>query len=188
MLVIHRDLYSLRKKNYTRSRLRNNYLKFPSVENEKLFKVQRNKCVSLRKKCIKSYFQKVSENGINSNKAFWRIVKPFITNKNCHEQNDIILNENGKVIINENELAETFNEHYINIVERSSGKKPSNIALENHNLDTNTILKQILSNYSNHSSVKKVKEVFKNCKYINSFQFEMVSQSDIENYLNMIDS
>ena len=98
-----------RKEIYTRSRLRNNYLKFPSVENEKLFKVQRNKCVSLRKKCIKSYFQKVSENGINSNKAFWRIVKPFITNKNCHEQNDIILNENCKVIKNENEFSQTFN-------------------------------------------------------------------------------
>ena len=42
-----------RKEIYKRSRLRNKFWKDPSKENEFLFKTQRNKCVSLRRKCIK---------------------------------------------------------------------------------------------------------------------------------------
>ena len=36
----------LRKAIYTRSRLRNNFCKRPTKENEKKYKIQRNKCVS----------------------------------------------------------------------------------------------------------------------------------------------
>ena len=35
--------------------------KDPSKENELLFKAQGNKCLSLRRKCIKSYFQDVTK-------------------------------------------------------------------------------------------------------------------------------
>ena len=45
-----------RKEIYKRSRLRKHFWKGPSKENELLCKTQRNKCVSLRRKCIKSYF------------------------------------------------------------------------------------------------------------------------------------
>ena len=41
--------------------MRNKIWKDPSKENELLFKVQRNKCVSLQRKCIKSYFQYVTK-------------------------------------------------------------------------------------------------------------------------------
>ena len=109
-----------RKEIYKRSSLRNTFWKDPSKENELLFKTQRNKCVSLRRKCIKSYFQDVTKKGLVTNKSFWNFVKPFLTNKSCHTQNDIMLIDNGKVIVEERDLAETFNDHYINIVEKSS--------------------------------------------------------------------
>ena len=37
--------------------------------------------VLLRKKCIKNYFGKVTESGVSTNKEFWKIIKPFLTNK-----------------------------------------------------------------------------------------------------------
>ena len=68
-----------RKEIYKRARLRNKFWK--DKENELLFKTQRNKCVSLRRKCIKSYFQDVSKKGLVTNKSFWNFIKPFLTTK-----------------------------------------------------------------------------------------------------------
>ena len=45
---------------YNRSRLRNKFCKIASEENEKLYKKQGNKCVSIRKKSIKNYFNKIA--------------------------------------------------------------------------------------------------------------------------------
>ena len=68
-----------RKAIYTPSRLRNKFLKNPTKANGSLFKKQRNKCVLLRKKCIKNYFSKVTEGSVNTEKEFWKITKPFLT-------------------------------------------------------------------------------------------------------------
>ena len=51
----------LRKAIYTISKLRNNICKNPTKENEKKYKIQTNKCVSLRKKSIKKYFKNISK-------------------------------------------------------------------------------------------------------------------------------
>ena len=144
--------------------------------------------MSLRRKCIKSYFQKISANGINSNKAFWNITKPFITNKSCHVQNNIMIIENDKVITNEKDLAEKFNNHYVNIVERSCGKKPKNIVSKNSISNQNSALNQIMSHYSNHPSIIKIKEKSSNHIFTNSFQFKTVRQSEVEKHLNRIDT
>ena len=47
----------LRKAIYNRSRLKNKQNKHPTNENRIKYKKQRNKCVSLRKKAMKSYFK-----------------------------------------------------------------------------------------------------------------------------------
>ena len=61
----------LRTAIYDRNRLRNRFCKTPTEENEKLFKKQRNKCVSIRKESIRNYFNKIANENI----------KPFLTNK-----------------------------------------------------------------------------------------------------------
>ena len=76
--------------------------------------------VSLRRKCIKSYFQDVTKKDLVTNMSFWNFVKPFLTSKSCHAQNDIVLIDNGKAIVEESDLVETFNDNYINIVGKSS--------------------------------------------------------------------
>ena len=118
---------TLRKAIYTRSRLQKKFKKHPTRENEANFKKQRNKCVALRKKAIKTHFKKVTDQGVMANKEFWNLVKPFLTNKGGLSESDYLLVKDDRIITNDNELVEAFNYHYINIVEKSSGKKPQNL-------------------------------------------------------------
>ena len=71
----------LRKATYTRSKLRNNFCKNPTKQNKKKYKIQRKKCVSLRKKSIKKYFKNISKDGVVTNKSCWNMIKPFLTDK-----------------------------------------------------------------------------------------------------------
>ena len=66
----------------TRSRLRNRLLKNRSEENRKLFRKQKNKCVSVLRKSKKDYFANLSEKSITDKKRFWKIVKPILSKKN----------------------------------------------------------------------------------------------------------
>ena len=111
------------KKIYVRSRLRNIYLVEPSTENKATYKKQRNKCVKIRRKSIKRCMDKTSEKGIETNKSFQNFVKPFMTNKGMIASNDITLTEGKNVVTDKCEISQTFNKHYINIADKSCGKK-----------------------------------------------------------------
>ena len=50
-----------------------------------------------------------------------------MTNKRINASNDITLIEGKSVITDEYEISQTFNKHYINIVEKSCGNKPNKI-------------------------------------------------------------
>ena len=65
----------------TRTRLRNRFLKNRSNRNRDLFRQQRNSCLSLLRKSKKDYFSNLNEKQITDNKRFWKIVKPFLSNK-----------------------------------------------------------------------------------------------------------
>ena len=146
----------LRKAIYNRSRLKNKQNKHPTNENRINYKKQRNKCVSLRKKAMKSYFKTITSNGMMSNKTFWNTVKPFITNKNGLTNNDITITHNNTAITDEKQLTELFNQYYVNIVETSSGVKP--LSLSDMNQKTNLeIISEILTKYKDHPSIVKIK-------------------------------
>ena len=55
---------------YTRSRLRKKMCLNPISENINAYKKQRNKCVSLRKQCIKQHPAKITVKDITTNKEF----------------------------------------------------------------------------------------------------------------------
>ena len=118
----------LRKGIYTRTRLKKRYNRNPTKENEVVFKKQRNKCVALRKKAIKQHFKKATEAGLVSNRVFWNFGKPFLSNKGGLAGSDISLVKNNRIVTEDRELVEIFNDHYINIVEKPSGVNPCKIA------------------------------------------------------------
>ena len=130
----------LRKVIYTRNMLINNFCKNPTKENEKKYKIQRNKCVSLRKKSIKKYFKHVSYFififHVVTKEIFWSMIKPFLTDKGHVNREEIILKSDNETVTDNSVLAEMLNSHYINIVEKTSGKKPSHFASNNNISDT----------------------------------------------------
>ena len=127
-----------------KSRIRNKYLQWPSRENFLAYKKIKNKCNNLLKKSKKKYFQENENEGSVSNKSFWNTVKPFISNKGTLSNDNIIIEsadditpkvKNGDLVSikakdeirDEHILGEMFNNHYINIAEKSSGIAPNSI-------------------------------------------------------------
>ena len=88
----------LRTAIYTRSRLHDKFCKNPSNENEALHKKQRNKCVSLRRKSIKKYFNDITNYEIGTNKNFWNLIKPFLTKKGHLNHQYIMIFDGEKII------------------------------------------------------------------------------------------
>ena len=117
----------LHKAIYDRSRLRNRFCKTTTEENEKLYRKRRNKCASIPKKSIRNCFNKIANENIVTNRTFWKIIKPFITNKGHLENAEIMLIQGENIISTEHELVKVFNRHFINIIEKSGGQKPTNI-------------------------------------------------------------
>ena len=101
--------------------------KNPTIINITAYKRQRNLCASLIRKNIIFFLNNVTKRGI-TNKIFWTFIKLFQANKGFLENNDITLIEENKVITSEKELAKSFNEHYINNVEKSRGVKLKDIS------------------------------------------------------------
>ena len=142
---------------YHRSRLRNKFCKIPSEENEKLYKKQRNKCVAIRKKSIRNYFNKIGNGNIVTNRNFWKISKPLLSNKGHLENVDIMLSHNNKIVCNDHELVKVFNEHYIDIIEKSGGEKPTSITEEYSFENVKEATEIICNSYINHPRILKIK-------------------------------
>ena len=105
-----------------------------------------------------------------------------MTNKSGLTNNDITIFHNNKTISDERQLTELFNTHYINIVEKSSGVKPTSLSnIEgNDNLD---ILSNILSKYNDHPSIIEIKNNnHERCK----FQFHEIQENDVKLLLQNI--
>ena len=173
----------LKKAIYTRSRLKNKYNKEPTIENKNKYKKQRNKCVNLRKKAVKIYFKNITESGIMENKLFWKTMKPFVTNKSGISNDNITIVDNERIITDDKELATMLNNHYINIVEKSSGIKPNSIDFKEAQ-NKQGVIDIIIKKFENHPSIVKIKE----CCTMTSeeFKFIEINDKDIENVFQEI--
>ena len=81
--------------------------------------------MSTRRKSITNYLNKFSDKDLETNKSFWKTIKPFLTNKGTLADCDITIADGKKKKNSDDfELAKSFNNHYINTVEISSGFKP----------------------------------------------------------------
>ena len=118
----------MRKALFTRGRLRNKFCKNPSEKNETNYKNQRNFCAFLKRETVKQYFCNMTNKGIAE---FWKTIKAFLTSKGWLKNRDIMpMNNEEMVVTDDKKLARSFNEHYANIFERSSGLKPEKIELD----------------------------------------------------------
>ena len=174
----------LRKLIMNRSRFKNVYIKNKTAENWENYRKLRNECVKMTKKAKKEYFNNINIKSLNDNKRFWKIIKPNFTNKNKTQK--IILVENKEIIKENKEIAEIFNNYFVNIV------KDLNIPEINHsklsenssNIDTEPI-DIIIQNFSDHLSILKIKE---NINQIEIFSFKLINEMDIETEIKALNS
>ena len=55
-----------------RSKLRNKFLKLETVESRDVYRKQRNYCVSLLRKYMKTFYESLDPNLITDNKKLWK--------------------------------------------------------------------------------------------------------------------
>ena len=119
-------------------------------------KKQRNKFVSIRMKSIRHYFNKIGMENKVKNINFWKIIRPFLTNKWHLENAEIMFIQGKKIISNEHELVKALSKHYINIIEKSGGQKPTNTA-KNYTIDNDKQVVELTCNsYRSHPSILKI--------------------------------
>ena len=74
-------------------------------------------------------------------------INPFLTNKGHLNHQDIVAFDGKKIVTNETELVQVFNNHYNNIIEKLSGIKTGHVA-RNKNIENKRI------------AIKVIKKVF----------------------------
>ena len=106
---------ALRKAIMRRSALRNKFYKTGSPDIDKAYKTQRNYTKRLLKKEKKRYFQNLDTKNFTDNKKFWKTVKPLFSG-NTGESQKITLVDGKEIISNDDEIAKTFNDFFIDSV------------------------------------------------------------------------
>ena len=80
------------------------------------FRRQRKFCVKLSRKVKRDFYNQLDISEVTDNKKFWKTVKPFISDKSSSKSR-ITLIEDGKIMSNESEVAETFNNFFVTITD-----------------------------------------------------------------------
>ena len=106
---------ALRKAIMRRSKLEKIYFKKQTNELLKAYKKQKNYCSKLYKKERKKFFDNLNTSVVSDNKTFWKVIKPFFTNKSTFGRN-IKLIEKEEILKDDTEIAEELNLFFSNAV------------------------------------------------------------------------
>ena len=99
---------SISKEIMKRTRFRNQFLKNRTDENKSRYTKQRNYCVSLLRKTKTQYYSNLDEKNVTDNKAFWKTVKPFLSDKITSKEK-ITLTEENEIVSNDENTAHVLN-------------------------------------------------------------------------------
>ena len=92
-----------------RSKLKNKANKTKNPLDIMNYKKQRNYVTKLNKTAKLEYFNNLKLG--KDNKPFWEKCKPYFTNKHSKADTDIMLNENGELLLKDKDIADAFNEY-----------------------------------------------------------------------------
>ena len=164
---------ALRKAIMFRSSLKNKYMRYKTLDSQRAYKKQKNYTNRLLKKEKKRYFGKIDLSNLTDNKKFWQTMKPLMGNSN-NGVRKINLVENNEVIANDEEIAETFNEFFINTVSNLELSQNSHITNDSEHL-VDPVEKAIFK-FKDHPSIIEIRKHVKNS---NRFSFTNISESDM---------
>ena len=121
---------------------------------------------------------------IENNKKFWKSIKPLFSGKSKLKTN-ITLAENGQMVTEKREVAETLNNYFIEAVQ--------NLEIENFNSEgvqeiqtenTDEVIEIILEKYKTDHSILKIKE---NVKVEKKFKFDNTTEDDVYSKIKSLD-
>ena len=120
---------------------------------------------------------------VNMASLFGLLVKPYFPNEHSKADNDIVLNENGELMLKNKEIADNFKNHFGYIVDNLNlqywNQSSDMLSLGVRSKDLNCIINK----YRNHPNIKIIKENFPNDK---KFAFQLVSTEDVKRVIKYL--
>ena len=158
-----------------RSRLKNKFHQNPNKLNESRYKQQRNYCVNLTRRVKKDYYANLDIKKVNDNRKFWGVLKPCFSDKSISKKK-ITLIEKDTIISEDADVAEIMNTFFAESVNNN-----------NENIQGNTDkaldIYQIIDKFTNHPSVKKIKQKI---NIESKFTFNLITLEKMERSLNTL--
>ena len=119
---------------------------------------------------------------MTDNRVFWKIVKPKLSDK-IKIRSKITLVKDDKTLSQEDEIATTFNEYFINIPILNMPNNQS-FSTQTRSLEENTI-SGIIERYKDHPSINFIK--CKNSCFASTFPFTPVSIEEVKRAIQSLD-
>ena len=157
-----------------RTRFRKIFLKNPNDQNKLLYNKERNSCVPLLRKEKKEYFARLNEKDITDNRKFWHTVKPFLSDK-VKSREATILVDNENIKSNENEMTNTFNDFFKNIV-KSLNIPEYQCENDLHSTFSSHPALQAIMKHRNHPSINIIRHF---SQRYSSFYFSQVEKNAV---------
>ena len=129
--------------------------KYKTYDANQAYKLQINLCTSLLCNTKKQFFEKLNPSDISDNKRFWKIIKPFFSEKVSSAIN-IKLCVNGEIHDTDSDIAQDFGNFFSNIV--------TNLNIPHVGINSNTTTSQsdpimiAIAKYDNHPSILKIRQ------------------------------
>ena len=152
----------LRRAVYSKQMLHSQFTKCQSNKNWEKFRKQRNFVTKLKRKSMKTYFLERCS-GETKSGDFWKTIMPFFSKKGSSGEQKIVLNESDKIVNDQKEVANHFNNLFSTVAEN--------------------IGKDTVYDPSDHPSLKEIK---KQNDCTNKFVFEKVTTDKVEKIINNI--
>ncbi len=98
--------------------LKHRYNRYPSFRNSENYHVQRNLVSNIRRKSTCAYFQK---NCTSSDSSFFKIIKPFFTNKGHKNSTDMHIQDGDQIVSRPHKVTNIMNDYLVNIASNNWG-------------------------------------------------------------------
>ena len=166
----------LRKAINVRNMLKRKFDKYKNTENWIKYRNHRNLVTRLRKKSMNNYLHNKCSNTTGRNgKEFWDIMKPLISNKCINKNDNLIIETNGIIVTQPDDVAASFNDYFINMA-KDIGPDDS--------LKYDDDVMSCLIQHEDHDSIVFIKEQMDSKDLV--FNFHNVSTDTIKKHLQKL--
>ena len=150
------------------------------------FKRQRNKCVAIKRKNVRTHLSESAENTGLNNKKFWSAVKPFLTDKSTTWSQEIILNGDNKIVKDSRGVTEILNNYFTDIIEITTGKEPRMLPCAQNGIVTDNILDKVIFRFKDHPCAKNIRSKIANS--VGKFSFQPATAKSIERIIDKLEA